>query len=264
MANAIEVTCPVIRAGASTTRVLVLPKMINMNILKTLYSSTTRVLIFQYSYSYAEYSPQPSPITCWLASRARASQMTMCRFTWRVSLSLRHRCVRCIMTSLATTVKLHENTPHTKFSYASLGVWNDGNSRNQTLAICRLFQSCISNYSQQEKLEYSEYFFLSHLQSFFSEWTYGILARESGSLRVKSVVDKRCEYKYEVIAILAISAITSKHKVWFRPNYGKASNKMCFHCVQSYGCVRSLKFPLSTSHFFVAEARQLEAELSSG
>ena len=54
---------------------------------------------------------------------------------------------------------------------------------------------------------------LSHLQSFFSEWTYGILARESGSLHLQSVVDKRCEYKYEVIAILAISAITSKHKV---------------------------------------------------
>ena len=47
------------RAGASTTRVLVLYKMINMNILKTLYSSTTRVLIFQYSYSYVQYSPQP-------------------------------------------------------------------------------------------------------------------------------------------------------------------------------------------------------------
>ena len=47
------------RARASTTRVLVLPKMINMNILKTLYSSTTRVLIFQYSYSYDQYSPQP-------------------------------------------------------------------------------------------------------------------------------------------------------------------------------------------------------------
>ena len=51
--------CVKTRAGASTTRVLVLPKMINMNILKTLYSSTTRVLIFQYSYSYVEYSPQP-------------------------------------------------------------------------------------------------------------------------------------------------------------------------------------------------------------
>ena len=48
-----------IRAGASTTRVLVLPKIINMNMLKTLYLSTTRVLIFQYSYSYVEYSPQP-------------------------------------------------------------------------------------------------------------------------------------------------------------------------------------------------------------
>ena len=51
------------RAGASTTRVLVLSKMVNMNILKTLYSSTTRVLIFQYSYSYSyvKYSPQPCP-----------------------------------------------------------------------------------------------------------------------------------------------------------------------------------------------------------
>ena len=64
--------------------------------------------------------------------------------------------------------------------------------------------------------------FLSHLQSFCSEWTYGILVRESGSLHVQSVVDKRCEYKYEVIAILAISVITSKHKVSFRLNYGKA------------------------------------------
>ena len=48
------------------------------------------------------------------------------------SLSPRHRCVRCIMTSLATTVMSHENTPNIEFSYASLGVWNDGNSRNQT------------------------------------------------------------------------------------------------------------------------------------
>ena len=47
------------RAGARTTRVIVLHKMINTNILKTLYSSTTRVLIFQYSYSYVQYSPQP-------------------------------------------------------------------------------------------------------------------------------------------------------------------------------------------------------------
>ena len=33
--------CKSNRGGASTTRVLVLPKLINMNILKTLYSSTT-------------------------------------------------------------------------------------------------------------------------------------------------------------------------------------------------------------------------------
>ena len=50
------------RAGASTIWVLVLPKMINMNILKTLYSSTTRVLIFQYSYSYVQYLPLPCNI----------------------------------------------------------------------------------------------------------------------------------------------------------------------------------------------------------
>ena len=53
------------RAGASTTRILVLLKMINMNILKTLYSSATRVLIFQYSYSHDEYSPQP----CWTGDK---------------------------------------------------------------------------------------------------------------------------------------------------------------------------------------------------
>ena len=48
-----------VRAGASTTRVLVLPKMINMNILKTSYSSATPALMFQYSYSYVQYSPKP-------------------------------------------------------------------------------------------------------------------------------------------------------------------------------------------------------------
>ena len=57
--------------------------------------------------SQSTCTPYPSPITCWLASRARrarASQMTMYWFTWRVSLSPRHRCVHCVMTSLATTV----------------------------------------------------------------------------------------------------------------------------------------------------------------
>ena len=124
-------------------------------------------------------TPSPSPITCWLALRARASQMTMCRFTWRVSLSPRHRCVRCIMTSLATTVKSHENTPNIEFSYASLGVWNDGNSRNQTLTICRLFQSCISNYSQQEKLEYSEYIFVTFTKFLLwvNLWYFGVWIR---------------------------------------------------------------------------------------
>ena len=73
----------------------------------------------------------------------------------------RHRCVRCIMTSLATTVKSHENAPNIEFSYVSLEVWNDGNSRKQIFTIGRLFQSCLSNYSQQEKLEHSEYVFIT-------------------------------------------------------------------------------------------------------
>ena len=46
------------RAGAMTTRVHVLTKMINMNILKTWYSSTPRVLIFQCSYSSVWYKTQ--------------------------------------------------------------------------------------------------------------------------------------------------------------------------------------------------------------
>ena len=94
---------------------------------------------------------------CWLASRAwraRASQMTMYGFSWRESHSPWYRCICCFMTSLATTVMSHENAPNIEFSYVSFGVWNDGNSRNQTLTIGRLFQSCISNYSQKEKLEH--------------------------------------------------------------------------------------------------------------
>ena len=67
------------RAGASTTRVLVLYKMINMNILKTLYSSTTRVLIFQYSYSYVQYSPQP-----WLELTAIEIPCTRLTFLTRI------------------------------------------------------------------------------------------------------------------------------------------------------------------------------------
>ena len=62
---------PCRRDGASTTRVLVLPKMINMNILKSLYSSTTRVLIFQYSYSYVQYSPQPCLVVLTLVQKTK-------------------------------------------------------------------------------------------------------------------------------------------------------------------------------------------------
>ena len=89
-------------------------------------ASATSKRICDLHFAGAIFISQVSPITsCWLGSRARrarASQMTMCRFTWRVSLSPRHRCVRCIMTSLPTTVKSHENTPNIEFSYPSLGV----------------------------------------------------------------------------------------------------------------------------------------------
>ena len=97
----------------------------------------------------APSGPFYSPITCWLASRARrarASQMTMYRFSWRVLQRPRHRCVRCIMMPLVTTVMSHENAPNIEFSYVSFGVWNVGNSWNQTLTIGKLFQSYISNY----------------------------------------------------------------------------------------------------------------------
>ena len=88
-------------------------------------------------------------------------QMTMYGFSWRVSQSPRQRCVRCIMMSLATTVMSHENAPNIEFSFVSFWVWNNDNSRNQTLIIGRLFQSCISNHSQQEKLEHLEYIFVT-------------------------------------------------------------------------------------------------------
>ena len=83
--------------------------------------------------------------------------MTIYGFSWRVSQSPRHRSVRCIITSLATTAWSHENAPNIKFLYVSFWVQKDGNSRNQMLTIGKLLQSCISNYLQQEKLEHSEY-----------------------------------------------------------------------------------------------------------
>ena len=112
-----------------------------------------------------KYNINTSPITCLLDSRAQkaqASQMTMFGFSWRGSHSPWHHCIRCIITSLATTVTIsHENAPNIEFSCVSLGAWNDGNSRNHTLTIGRLFQSCISNYSQQEKLEHLECIFVT-------------------------------------------------------------------------------------------------------
>ena len=106
----------------------------------------------------------------------------------------------------------HENAPNIEFSYVSFGVWNDGNSRNQTLTKVDYFNHVYKIIHNKKSLNIRN-IFLSHLKSFFSERTYGILAHESGSLHVQSVINKRCEYKYEVITILTISAISSKHTV---------------------------------------------------
>ena len=105
-----------------------------------------------------------------------------------------------------------ENASNIEFSYASFGFWNDGNSRNQTLTKVDYFNH-VYKITHNKKNLIIRNIFLSHLQSFFSEWSYGILACESGSLHVKSAINKRCEYKNEVIAILTISAITSKHAI---------------------------------------------------
>ena len=51
--------------------------------------------------------------------------------------------------------------------------------------------------------------------------------------------------------------------LWVFAFWGPAFLKLAYS-VQSYRCVRCLTFPQSTSHFFVAEACQSEAELSSG
>ena len=105
-----------------------------------------------------------------------------------------------------------ENAPNIEFSFVSFGVWNDGKSRNQTLTKVDYFNHVYQIIHNKNNLNIRN-IFLSHLQIFFSEWSYGILAHESGSLHVQSVINKRCEHKYKVIAILTISAITSKHAV---------------------------------------------------
>ena len=91
---------------------------------------------------------------------------------------------------------------------------------------------------------------------------------------MQSVVDKRCEYKYGVIAILAISAITSKHIV-YRFDFDQIMVRHRAKCVFIV-CKLKLRvcglFEISTidqpvaeaRQWPVAEARQLEAELSSG
>ena len=71
-------------------------------------------------------------------------------------------------------------------------------------------------------------------------------------------LNKWHEYKYELTAIPTISAITSKHMIWFWLIYGKSRHrtKCVFHCVQIDGYVWLVTSP-SASHFFVAEACQV-------
>ena len=65
------------------------------------------------------------------------------------------------------------------FWFGVNGLPYDGNSWNQTSTICRLFQSCLSNYSQQEKLEYSEYIFVTFTKFLLwvSLWYFGAWIR---------------------------------------------------------------------------------------
>ena len=154
-----------------------------------------------------------SPITCWLASRARrarASQMTMYRFSWRVSQSPRHRCVRLIMTSYSNYRNVtRKRTQHRIFICKFLGL-----KRNQTLTLGRLFQSCISNYSQQEKLEHLESIFVTFTKflPWVNLWYFGarirVAARAKCGRQTMRIHIYMYIYIYEVIAILAIPAIT--------------------------------------------------------
>ena len=84
--------------------------------------------------------------------------MTRYWFSWRALGTPRHRCMGCILISFTTTGGSHESAPTMKFLYMSfLFAWNDDDSQNHTFTIGRLFQSRMSNYSRQEKLEHLQY-----------------------------------------------------------------------------------------------------------
>ena len=71
-------------------------------------------------------------------------------------------------------------------------------------------------FSQQKKLsEHSEYICVTFTMLLSRGKNTVFLAHDPGSLHLQSVINKRCEYKYEVIAILKISAITSNDNVEF-------------------------------------------------
>ena len=79
-----------------------------------------------------------SPITCWLVSRAfrpepaRWQGSGLAGRFWTLP---RHRCIRCIMTSFATTGGSHENATQHQIFTCKYFVWNDENSQNQTFTI---------------------------------------------------------------------------------------------------------------------------------
>ena len=65
----------------------------------------------------------------------------------------------------------HENAPNIEFSYVSFGVWYDGNCRNQSLTKVDYFNHVYQIIHNKKNLNIRN-IFLSHLQSFFSDWSY--------------------------------------------------------------------------------------------
>ena len=149
--------------------------------------------------------------------------MTRHWFSWCVLDTLRHCCMHCIMTSFATTVGSHKNTPNIQFSYMYkvFFVWNDDNFRNsdfyhrQTISIMY-----IKLFTTRKTWTFAIYLCHIYNVSSLSEPTV-FWARSRPLLHVQSVRNKHSEYKYELTAILTILMITSKRIIQFRPNYAK-------------------------------------------
>ena len=123
------------------------------------------------------------------------------------------------MMSYATTGGSHENAPNIKFSYVRFF----------------LFEAMIT--LQIRHLQWVDYFNHVHAKLFttrkpseyicfeFTMFLLWVNLRYFGAqeelLHVQSVRNMRHENKYELIAIIAILLVTSKHMAWFWLNYAK-------------------------------------------